>query len=132
MPTPSNPPAAPSPTATTRAGGREQAAPLQSGSPVFCVNDPTAVGKVHSDSRHSGAQGPVLVSGGWWRRVVRRVPAEAVLSSDRGRVQLGIARAECLGLTHYLPDTEVVASVRDSSYVVSTVPRLEIHGATPF
>jgi BON domain-containing protein len=114
MPTPSNPPAAPSPTARTQSGGREHAAPLRSGSPVFCANDPIAVGKVHGKSRHGATEEPLLVSAGWWRRVVRRVPSEAVLSSDGGRVQLGIPRAEFAGLAHFLPDREVVGSVLDS------------------
>lgn len=114
MPTPSSRPTAPTPVARTQSGGREHAAPLQSGWPVFCANDPIAVGKVHSGSRHGATLKPLLVSAGWWRRVVRRVPSDAVLSSDGGRIQLGIPRAEFVGFAHYLPDREVVASVRDS------------------
>jgi osmotically-inducible protein OsmY len=114
MPTPSGPPTAPSPTVRTQSGDRKPAAPLQSGSPVFCANDPIAVGKLHSGSRQGATPEPLLVSAGWWRRVVRRVPSDVVLSYDGGRIQLGIPRAEFVGLAHYLPDREVVASVRDS------------------
>jgi len=87
---------------------------VHSGWPVFCLDDPTPVGNVHSPSGHSTREGFLTVSGGRWRRVVRRVPFEAVLSTAEGRVQLRIPRTAFLDQPHYLPDQEVVVSVWES------------------
>ena len=87
---------------------------VHSGWPVFCLDDPTPVGNVHSPSGHSTGEGFLTVSGGRWRRVVRRVPFEAVLSTAEGRVQLRIPRTAFLDQPHYLPDQEVVVSVWES------------------
>lgn len=109
-----NQPTVDNPTTGSRPAGQGEAIGVRSGWPVFCLDDPTPVGKVHSPSGDTTRGGFLAVSGGRWRRVVRRVPSEAVLSTAEGRVQLRIPRTVFLDLAHYLPDQEVVASVWES------------------
>ena len=98
----------------TQPTGPDQALNISSGWQVFCADDPGPVGRVDRSSRHAAEEAPVLVSAGRWHRVVRRVPSGSVLSAGDRQVRLRIPRAEFLGLGHYLPDQEVVASVWES------------------
>jgi hypothetical protein len=108
LPTVQNPATGPRP------AGRGETLGIRSGWPVFCLDDPTSVGKVHSLGGESTRKDLLVVSGGRWRRVVRRVPAEAVLSTAEGRVHLRFPRMVFLDLADYLPDQEVVVSVWES------------------
>jgi BON domain len=97
------------------ARGPDHAQPIGSGWRVFCADHRGPVGTVEKGSGGRGAQEQaLLVSTGWWRRVVRRVPPGSVLSADRGEVRLATSRAEFLDLPRFLPDDEVVAAVWSS------------------
>jgi hypothetical protein len=109
-----NQPMVENPATGSRPAEQRETPGVRSGWPVFCLDDPNSVGNVHSPSGHSTREGFLTVSGGRWRRVVRRVPFEAVLSTAEGRVQLRIPRTAFLDQPHYLPDQEVVVSVWES------------------
>lgn len=100
--------------ARARPIGRARVDSVISGLRVYCADHPAPVGKMDSSIRYGAKQQPVRVSTGLWHRVVRRVPSEAVASTDGRRVQLSLSRAEFLNMPHYLPDQEVVACVWDS------------------
>jgi hypothetical protein len=87
---------------------------IRSGLRVFSADDPSSVGSVESSSRDDAGNQHLLVSTGWWHRVVRRVPPESVGSADDRRVQLRVSRLEFLSLPPCLSDHEVVGSVWDS------------------
>jgi hypothetical protein len=99
---------------STLARGPDHAPPISSGWLVFCADDRGPVGRVEGSGRPGVEEQSLLVSTGWWRQIVRRVPSESVLSAARGEVRLATSRAEFLGLPHFLPDDEVVAAVWSS------------------
>jgi BON domain len=96
------------------ARGPDHAQPIGSGWRVFCADHRGPVGTVEGPGGRGAQEQALLVSTGWWRRVVRRVPPGSVLSADRGEVRLATSRAEFLDLPHFLPDGEVVAAVWSS------------------
>jgi osmotically-inducible protein OsmY len=81
---------------------------------VFCADDQSPVGRVQGSGGSRAEDQALLVSTGWWRQIVRRVPSQSVLSADRGEVRLSAPRAEFLDLPHFLRDDEVVAGVWSS------------------
>lgn len=95
-------------------GALARMAPALLGVPVALSGEKHRAGKVEGwlNSPELGPQ--LLVRSGWWNPVLRRVPADRVVSAGPQGVQLDLDREAFRELPRHLPDSELEEAVRVS------------------